>query len=261
MSKMHDDEPEVRLAGGNMGGAVRIGQTVRRQAGPWTSTIHALLKWLRSHGATDIVPEPLGLDDHGREIVRFFPGETFPDEPPPWIWNDDILISSGELLRRIHDASLGFLDSPAVKHPVWQLPIHYPAEVICHNDPAPYNFIFNEQQISAVIDWDTAAPGPRIRDLAYLAYRMVPFASDAVLIRPLNQEKRLSDLIAAYGFPYTNREVFEAMSARLEELADFSDSLARTSGNDELNSHAKRYRADANAIRPPDPMFAYRDAF
>ena len=249
MSKMRDDKPDVRLAGGNMGGAIRVGQTVRRQAGPWTPTIQALLNWLRSHGVADIVPEPLGLDDRGREIVQYIAGETFPAEPPPWIWNDDILISSGQLLRRIHDASVGFLDSPAGKHPVWQLPVHYPTEVICHNDPAPYNFIFSNQQISAIIDWDTAAPGPRIRDFAYLAYRMIPFASDAVPIRSIDQEKRLSSLIAAYGCPFTNQEVFAAMSARLEELADFSDSLARTSGNDELNSHADRYRADANAIR------------
>ena len=39
---MSQDE-EIRLAGGNLGGAVRVGDTVRRPVGPWTPAVHALL--------------------------------------------------------------------------------------------------------------------------------------------------------------------------------------------------------------------------
>jgi hypothetical protein len=36
----------LRLDGGNTGGAVRIGDTVRRTAGAWTPAVHALvLTW------------------------------------------------------------------------------------------------------------------------------------------------------------------------------------------------------------------------
>ena len=34
------------LVGGNVGGAVRIGPTVRRLTGPWTPAVHALLEHL-----------------------------------------------------------------------------------------------------------------------------------------------------------------------------------------------------------------------
>jgi hypothetical protein len=41
---------EERLPGGKTGGAVRVGDTVRRQAGPWTPAVHALLTHLHDVG-------------------------------------------------------------------------------------------------------------------------------------------------------------------------------------------------------------------
>ena len=70
------DEPEVHeevLAGGNMTAVVRVGDTVRRGAGPWTPTIHAFMRHLRAAGFASI-PEPLGIDDRGREIISLLPG-------------------------------------------------------------------------------------------------------------------------------------------------------------------------------------------
>ena len=61
------------LTGGNMAGAVRIGDRVHRDAGPWTATIHRLLRHLHANGV-EWVPQPIGLDDDGREIVTFLPG-------------------------------------------------------------------------------------------------------------------------------------------------------------------------------------------
>jgi aminoglycoside phosphotransferase (APT) family kinase protein len=43
---------EERLEGGNVGGAVRAGATVRRPAGPWTPAVHALLAHLADEGFT-----------------------------------------------------------------------------------------------------------------------------------------------------------------------------------------------------------------
>ena len=57
---------EERLAGGNESGAVRVGDTVRRPAGPWTRSVHALLRHL----------EAVGFDEHGREVLTCLPGDT-----------------------------------------------------------------------------------------------------------------------------------------------------------------------------------------
>ena len=54
------DEPEVPLTGGDMTTVVRVGDTVRRTAGPWTPSVHALLRHLRAEGFTQ-VPKPRGL--------------------------------------------------------------------------------------------------------------------------------------------------------------------------------------------------------
>ena len=66
---------EERLDGGNAGGAVRVGGTVRRTAGPWTPAVHALLAHLASQDFAGS-PRPLGLDGQGREVLTFLPGET-----------------------------------------------------------------------------------------------------------------------------------------------------------------------------------------
>ncbi|MGH3171034.1 MAG: hypothetical protein ACRDN0_34865 [Trebonia sp.] len=65
---------EIPLPGGNMnGGVVRVGDTVRRPAGPWTPAVHALLAHLHAVGFAG-APRPLGIDEHDREILTFVPG-------------------------------------------------------------------------------------------------------------------------------------------------------------------------------------------
>jgi hypothetical protein len=58
---------------------VRVGDTVRRTAGPWTTAIHAFMRHPRASGF-ERVPEPLGIDGRGREVVSLIPGApaTYP---------------------------------------------------------------------------------------------------------------------------------------------------------------------------------------
>jgi hypothetical protein len=65
---------EERLPGGNLGGAVRVGSTVRRPARPWTSSVAALLRHLAERGF-DGAPRFLGKDANGREVLTFVEGE------------------------------------------------------------------------------------------------------------------------------------------------------------------------------------------
>ena len=188
---------EERLAGG-MTDVARRGDTVVRGAGPWTPTVHALLSHLRAGGVA-WVPEPLGRLPDGREVLSFLPGEV-PSYPlPAFVWEPAVLEASARLLRALHDACAGF----PLTGGIWQLPTHAPAEVICHNDFAPHNLVFRGGLPVAVIDWDTASPGPRVWDLAHLAYRLVPLTApdhpEVPASSPATRLARLRALCAAYA--------------------------------------------------------------
>ncbi len=82
------------LAGGAMTPVVRVGDTVRRAAGPWTPTIHALLRHIRAAGFS-AGPEPLGMDERGREILSFLRGRVATYPLDDWLWSDRMLARVG----------------------------------------------------------------------------------------------------------------------------------------------------------------------
>jgi len=243
---------DERLRGG-MTDVVRRGGTVLRAAGPWTPTVHALLGHLRSRGVA-WVPEPLGLDGDGREVLSFLPGEV-PGYPlPAFAWEPEVLAASARLLRALHDASAGF----PLEGRRWQLPAHAPAEVVCHNDFAPHNLVFRDGLPVGVIDFDTSSPGPRAWDLAHLAYRLVPLTAPGHPEAPPSSRAaraaRLDALCAAYAgggaaSGCSPAEVLAVAVARVEELADFTAARAAVTGSTELAGHVALYRRDAEHVR------------
>ncbi len=213
-------EREEILPGGNMTAVVRVGDTVRRAAGPWTPTIHAFMRHLRSNGF-GLVPEPLGLDERGREIISLLPGAPASYPLPQYAWTDATLSAVARTLRAYHDASASFRPEAGAR---WQWPSYEPPEVICHNDFAPYNLMFEDGRLTGVIDLDLASPGPRVLDLAYAAYRFVPLTDPANPDAPFpgraEQVRRLARFCAAYGGPRPS-EVLDAAAAKLRELVAF----------------------------------------
>src|SRR5688572_17793177 len=134
MTTVTTDE-EIPLEGGWVNAIVRVGDTVRRRAGPWTPAVHALLRHLEAVGFEGS-PRVLGIDEQGREILRYIEGDGpvgWPDPMPAYTWRDANLIAAARLLRRYHDAQAGFT-RPAPASWRWRSD---PAEVICHNDVAP----------------------------------------------------------------------------------------------------------------------------
>lgn len=227
-----------------MGEVVREGNSVIRMSGDWTPAVHRLLQCLNDAGMRGI-PRPLGRAEDGREILSFVEG-TVPAYPMPgWVWADSALESCARLLRQVHDATADFdLGGP------WRSPTREPVEVICHNDFAPYNLVFEGATVVGVIDWDFASPGPRLWDLAYLAYRIVPLSTtewgdgftEAV------RRNRLHRLLAAYGMDAHVEQVIATLRQRLLDLATFTDHSARRLHNPELGDHARLYRHDAEHL-------------
>jgi phosphotransferase family enzyme len=216
------DDAEIVLSGGNMTPVVRVGDSVRRAAGRWTPTVHALLRHLRERGF-DHAPEPRGIDAQGREVLSFVPGRVGTYPLAAFMLADASLVAAATLLRAFHDATADF---PIPPDAVWQWRAHDPTEVICHNDFAPYNLVWNGERLVGVIDLDLASPGPRVWDAAYAAYRFVPLTDPANPDVPYpgteEQARRLELFCAAYGDALLPpAAVVDAAAAKLRELVAF----------------------------------------
>ena len=196
---MTDEQP---LVGGNVGAVVRIGDTVRREAGPWTPAVHGLLRHLEAVGFP-YAPRVVGLDRSGREILTYLAGDTVGDtEPwPAWAWSSRSLVALGGIVREYHDTVRDYRPAGEL---TWRFGTRalQPDEIICHNDLAPYNLVHRDGRIVGVIDWDIAGPGRPEIDLAQTACTAVPLTDPetaAALGAPGDLVRRLRLLGEAYG--------------------------------------------------------------
>ena len=192
----------------------RFGATVRRPCRPFTATVQAYLRHLRSRGV-DFVPEPLGYDESGWEILAFVEGEV-PDEPvPDTVWPDEILGSLARLIRRLHDAAAGWEPPPDA---VWgsipgQDGVSVPAlfdrpELVAHQDYCPGNVVFRDGLPAALIDFDLARPTSRVSDCVNAMYWWVPLLDPRdrrPAARELDVGRRIRAFADAYGMSAPQR--------------------------------------------------------
>lgn len=169
---MSQYENEKMLTGGNVSNVYRSGDTVRREVKPESTKIHKLLKHLENKGY-NYSPKFLGIDEKGREILSFIEGEAGNYPLKQYMWSDYVLSEIARMLRLYHDAVRDF---PLEES--WQPMDHTPEpfEVMCHNDFAIYNIVFNHKKPVGIIDFDVAAPGPKLWDIAYTLYTCVPLS-------------------------------------------------------------------------------------
>jgi Ser/Thr protein kinase RdoA (MazF antagonist) len=123
---------------------------------------------------------------------------------------------------------------------------------VCHNDVAPYNVVFRDRRPIALIDFDMAAPGSRVWDAAYAAYRFISLgvpAEGAPPSPPREQGRRLRLFLRSYDATFTATELLEAVVARLDALRAFMYTRA-AAGDESFARHiaagdADLYRRDA----------------
>jgi hypothetical protein len=192
---------------GNVGRVVRVGATVRRPSGSHHPAIATLLTGLTATGFP--APEPLGHDDQGRAAFRWIEGAVPVPPYPAWSLTEEALASVGRLLRRYHDAVSTI---PIASGLDWSFELRDPhgGPIVCHNDVCPANVIFRDGHASALIDFDFAAPGRPVWDLALTARMWIP-------LRPpefngtrahLDPFRRLPVLVDAYGLEADRHKEF-----------------------------------------------------
>jgi hypothetical protein len=178
-------------------GVIKIADTIRRPARRSSQTIQALLRHIEAQGFEG-APKALGFDDQGREVLSYLAGSA---EHYPWrafVYSEDNLYNVARLLRAYHDATISFRKPDNAN---WLVAIPGTAEVICHGDIGPYNTIYVNNEAVAFIDFETAAPGPRIWDVAFAIYRFarlcelsnIAKVSDAYLDKVAQRIRRFCD--------------------------------------------------------------------
>jgi hypothetical protein len=162
MTVVEDGLPEIPLPGGVVNAVVRVGGTVRRPPGERAGFVHRLLDLFEQHGWSG-APRFLGVDEQGREILSFLDGHVAWEVlQPREVGSDESLAGVAGLVRQFHDLTAG-------------TPLAAGQEVVCHNDLSPKNTVYRDLGAGlrpvAFIDWDLAAPGARLHDIAHLCWQ------------------------------------------------------------------------------------------
>lgn len=215
----------------------RQGNRVIRPTGPWSASVHQLLRHLESRGF-DGAPRLCGVDGQGHEALTFIEGEVGHDPLPPALRSDPALAQAMQLMRAYHDATTDFVHAGPAH---WQLaqPEDLPVEVVCHNDFAPYNCVYRDGVPIAMIDFDMAAPGSRVWDVAYAMYRFAPLCCPENLRvlgwgTEVDVVSRVRLALSAYGLAERS-QVIEIVIRRLTLLHDWTAQAAQTD-----TAHARR---------------------
>ena len=210
------------LTGGNSNQVSKQGNTVIRQCGKWSPFVHQVLQFLTEQGFKE---SPVFIETDGStETLSFIEGNAGNYPLKPEMLSDAIVIEAAQLLRKFHDITEKFVmpDDAQFMLPVKKNGEH---EVICHNDFAPYNCVYKNGHIAGIIDFDTVAPGPRLRDVAYAVYRFVPLATDKHCLdagwqSPPDRASRLKIFCDAYGLE-DRTGLIDKVIERIEELVRY----------------------------------------
>lgn len=215
-----DGLTEQPLTGGNVAEAVvRSGDTVRKPWTPATPAVHAFLRHLRGKGVPG-VPAVHGRDEQGRQVLEYVPGEQGLSAPPMTVAE---LRRLGAMVRALHDASADFVPPPGAR---WEVAIPPDgAELVCHQDLAPWNLI-RDGETWTFIDWDAAAPGTRLWDLAYVAQTFPPLVAGG---DPRVDGPRLRAVVDGYGLDAVGRDALpELLVRRTRAMFDLLENGARS---------------------------------
>ena len=196
------------LAGGiaNAGEVVRSGEFVLRPTNAYSSTIHDFLKALRGTGFQG-ASLPVEIESDGRERLIYIEGDVPVPPFPPWAQSDKSLASITSLVSSFHEASLKVAIPPGS----WSDEIADPegGPIICHNDICLENVVFQAGEAVALLDFDFAAPGRPIYDLAAFALMCVPIDDELSARRhgwvSVDQPTRLRLVADIYGLNRSGR--------------------------------------------------------
>jgi hypothetical protein len=198
------DGPEIPLPAGDVTvGVVRIGDTVRRPRQDSSQRVAAYLRHLEAAGFEG-APRYLGVDARGRDVLTYLDGVVPGSPVEPWTAADAVLPGVARLLRRLHDASEGFVLPPGPIDPGRPRP-RFPAgepRIVAQRDVTPQNTVFRDGEACGLVDFDLSDWTTRSIDLANTAMHWIPLCDPvdrAAVYRSIDVAGRLRLMLDAYG--------------------------------------------------------------
>jgi hypothetical protein len=231
-------EGEPLIGDGVTPGIVRIGDTVRRPLRPFSLTVQAYLAHLREAGFA-AAPLPLGVDEQGREVLSFVPGDVPPYPLPPETTGDDVLAALARLIRELHEASAGWVppaDAVWGGTPANQGRITGRTELVSHRDYAPGNVVFRDGRPAALIDFDLAMPTTRLYDIVNALWYWAP----------LRHPRDRSPALAGADIPHRVAVFADAYGMTARQRAGLAPLAVDV---------VRRYHEDSRASAELDPVF------
>ncbi|WP_027953916.1 phosphotransferase [Halobacillus kuroshimensis] len=219
---MTEQQGEERLTGGNVTSVYRSGDTVRRERKSGSARIQQLLNHLEEKGYS-YAPKFLGMDEQGREVLSYIWGEAGNYPLKKYMLSDNVLADIANMLRHYHETVSDFPFSDE-----WESLDGTPdqREVVCHNDFAVYNIIFNDEKPVGIIDFDVAAPGPKIWDVAYTLYTCVPLSrfsyteAGKMIADDERIKQRIELFFNAYHLEKLDKDLMKLVVLRLQALCE-----------------------------------------
>jgi hypothetical protein len=182
---------EQHLPGGFVSTTVLVDGTVRRTPTSRSPYVRRLLGHFAERGWPG-APRFLGTDAEGRDEFTFVPGLV------PWEYDERVaapgsLAALARLVRAAHDLTAGH-------------PLAGDDEVVCHNDLSFRNTVYRAEagllHPVALIDWDLAAPGRRVHDVAHLCWQFLRLGPER---RAVWAGPRMRVVADAYGLAGEDR--------------------------------------------------------
>jgi len=186
---------------------------------------------------------PVEIKSDGRERLRFLHGDVPIPPYPGWAQSNRALISITTLLLEFHRAS-----ALVASHlQTWSDELADPlgGTVVCHNDVCLENVVFRDGVAIGLLDFDFAAPGRPLYDLAQFARMCVPIDDE------LSAERlgwNISDN------PARLRTVTDAYGLAAEARHDLIDILDRSMNRGQDFVRRRVAAGDSNFIRMLEEM-------
>jgi hypothetical protein len=216
---------EQTLHGGvaNAGAVTRVGEHVLRPSNPHTASIHRFLRTLSGAGFEG-ASCPVDITPDGRERLTFIEGDVPLPPYPSWAQADTALASIARLMRRFHEASRAFDSHDSTWSGEMADPIGGP--IVCHNDVCLENVVFRDGIAVGLLDFDFAAPGRPLYDLAQFARMCVPvddpLSAGRLGWQPDDPARRLRLVADSYGLDSSGRlQLLDLLAVSIENGGQF----------------------------------------